>query len=635
MLYCPKLSFLNLLKLFFSSAQSMSVTSSIRFFLLNCILLLIPLTSFSQNPGYATLEFFKNKDSYLNSDTVKVAIKISIKEKFHINSFKVDDPDLIATSIVSESENFKLVNTYFPQDKKLKFEFSENEINVYEDEIIAGVSFLPLSNLQNGKYDLSISFTYQACDDKTCFPPKTINEKLDILISSESGKLTNSDIFGKIDFSKPSINASNEKSQERKLTENTRSDKPASEEDQVSNWIEEKGMFVSLILIFLGGLALNLTPCVYPLIPITVSFFGAQSSGSKSQSILMGIFYALGMSVTYSFLGVFAALTGSLLGTALQNPVVIIVIALILFALGTSMFGLFEIKVPQSLALMGNKNRSGYFGSVLMGLTVGFIAAPCIGPFVLSLLVYVGKIGNAFTGFLLFFVLSLGLGFPYIFLAASSSSISKLPRSGEWMEGVKIIFGLILFGMALNTLAPLFPDNVFNIIFPLYIILSGAYLILIDKKGYSSPVFSKIKYIIAIVAVIFGTWNLKPKEAESEVKWSVLNSLEAVDNSIKTGNKPVMIDFYADWCAQCKELDEYTYTDPEIVELSGRLNNIKIDLTKENSAITEKFDIKGLPVVIFMNQSGEEYKDLRVTGFLKPEDFKEKINSLQKYTSDK
>lgn len=587
---------------------------------------------YSQSAGYVDLIFFKDKIKYSAKDTVKIALMISIKESYHINSFKVDDPTLIETSISAASENFKLLNTFFPEDKKLKFEFSENEINVYEDEIIAGVNFIPSGTLQNGKYEIDLSFNYQACDDKSCYPPKTLSEKVQIIIDNDNaaGSFLNPEIFTKVDFSKPVKPVSSD----TKLTENTRSDSPATDEDQVSNWIEEKGMFVSLLLIFLGGLALNLTPCVYPLIPITVSYFGAQASGSKSQSILMGLFYALGMSVTYSFLGVFAALTGSLLGTALQNPIVIIAIALILFALGTSMFGLFEIKVPQSLALMGNKNRSGYFGSVLMGLTVGFIAAPCIGPFVLSLLVYVGKLGNPLTGFLLFFVLSMGLGLPYIFLAASSSSISKLPRSGEWMEGVKIIFGLILFGMALNTLAPLIPDNIFKIAFPLYIILSGVYLLLLDKKGLTSAVYTKIKFAIAVLAVIYGTWLTKPSNSETEVKWTNLTSLEAIESSVKNENKPVMIDFYADWCAQCKELDEYTYTDPDVVDLSGSLNNIKIDLTKENSSITDKYNIKGLPVVIFMNSKGEEYKDLRVTGFLKPDEFKEKINLLKKYTSE-
>ncbi|MCY7362200.1 MAG: thioredoxin family protein, partial [Ignavibacteria bacterium] len=530
---------------------------------------------------------------------------------------------------------FKLANIYFPADKKLKFEFSETELNVYEGDIIVGLTFLNSEKTDNGFYYIPFKFTYQACDDKVCYPPKTLTDSVKIKIDSEnlSKSEINSDVFKKINFSNPSVVANSNSESEKsntKLTENKRSDSPETNENQVSDWIKEKGLFVTLLLIFLGGLALNLTPCVYPLIPITVSFFGAQGMASKSQSILMGVFYALGMSVTYSALGVFAALTGSLLGNALQNPIVIIFIASILLALGLSMFGLFEIRVPQSLATMGNKNRSGYFGSLLMGLTVGFIAAPCIGPFVLSLLVYVGKLGNPLTGFIFFFVLSMGLGLPYIFLAASSSSISKLPRSGEWMEGVKIIFGLILFGMTLYTLLPLIPKDIFIYLFPAFIILSGLYLLFIDKKGITAVFYTKIKKFIAILAIIMGIWMLKPQSETGSVKWNMLTSVDEITKSINTENKPVMIDFYADWCAQCKELDEYTYTNPDIVSLSESLNNIKIDLTKENESITNKYNIKGLPVVIFLNSKGEEIKELRVTGFLKPDEFKKKIYILLK-----
>ncbi len=605
-------------------------------FFVFCFLVVYSLC-FSQNSEYVKLSVFSDKAKYSSSDTIKIALKISIKENYHINSFEVNDPSLIRTAITSASDKFKVINTFFPADKKLKFEFSNNELNVYEGDFTAGLTLMPLNNLPNGKYDLPVKMNYQACDTKACYPPKSISENVSIEIdnNSPSSKEINADIFKSINFSKPSNIVDKVASTKQTLKENERIDNSGSDEDQVSNLIEEKGVIAGIIFIFLGGLALNLTPCVYPLIPITVSFFGAQGSKSKSQSILMGLSYALGMSVTYSALGVFAALTGSLLGNALQNPAVIIIIALIMLALGTSMFGLFEIKVPQSLALMGNKNRSGYFGSLLMGLTVGFIAAPCIGPFVLSLLVYVGKLGNPVTGFLLFFILSMGLGLPYIFLSASSSSISKLPRSGEWMEGVKVIFGLILFGMALNTLAPLIPKNIFRIIFPLYIIFSGSYLILIDRKGRTAAGYSKVKYFIAIAAIVFGTWILKPSHSNDEVKWKMLTSVESIEQSINTENKPIMMDFYADWCAQCKELDEYTYTNPDVVELSKSLNTIKIDLTRENENITNKYNIKGLPVVVFMNNKGEEYKDLRVTGFLKPEEFKKKINSLQKYISQK
>lgn len=587
---------------------------------------------FPQNTEYLKLSAFSGKDKYSNTDTIKIALRISIGEKYHINSYKVEDPTLIKTTVTGNSDKFKLLNTYFPKDKKLKFEFSENEINVYENEITVGLTFLPVSKLEDGSYEIPLKFNFQACDDKVCYSPKTLSEIITVKIDKnvKSASEINAGIFKDINFSSPTTDIEKTELPNSALKENLRTESPENDEDQIGNLIQEKGWAAALIFIFLGGLALNLTPCVYPLIPITVSYFGAQGSGSKSQSILMGIFYSLGMSVTYSALGVFAALTGSLLGTALQNPIVIIVIALVMIALGTSMFGLFDIKVPQSLAMIGNKNRSGYFGSLLMGLTVGFIAAPCIGPFVLSLLVFVGKLGNPLTGFLLFFVLSMGLGLPYIFLSASSSSISKLPRSGEWMEGVKIIFGLILFGMALNTLSPLIPKDIFNIILPVYVILSGAYLILIDKKGLSSVVYTKIKNLIAVIAIVLGTLMLKPAEINESVNWKMLSSVESIDNSIKSENKPVMIDFYADWCAQCKELDEYTYTNSEIIEMSKSLNTIKVDLTKENESITDKYGIKGLPVVIFLDQSGTEYKDLRVTGFLKPEEFKKKINSLQK-----
>ncbi len=597
------------------------------------VLLLFVNNVFSQKSDYVTLSGYQDRESYSAGDTVKLALSIDIKQGYHINSYKVNDPTLIKTEVSTESGDFKLINAYFPADKKLKFEFSENEIDVYEGNITVGLKLITSASLLPGKFEIPVSIKYQACDDKVCYPPKDVSLTIPVTLSQSVGKLINPEHFKGIDFNSP---VSKETADSKtSLKENERTVSPTSSEDEVSNIIEEKGWLAAVLVIFLGGLALNLTPCVYPLIPITISFFGAQSSGSKLQSILMGIFYALGMSVTYSALGVFAALTGSLLGTALQNPLVIIVIALIMFALGTSMFGLFEIRVPQSLALAGNKNRSGYFGSVLMGLTVGFIAAPCIGPFVLSLLVFVGKLGNPVTGFLLFFVLSMGLGLPYVFLSASSSSLSKLPRSGEWMEGVKIVFGLILFGMALKTLSPLISNEIFKVIFPLYIIAAGAYLILIDRKGHTSVIYSKIKYFIAIFAIVMGTWMLKPAESAGEVQWKVMTSLESIEKSMASENKPVMIDFYADWCAQCKELDEYTYTNPDVIELSKSFNTIKVDLTKENEDITRRFNIKGLPVVAFMNSKGEEFADQRVTGFLKPEEFQKKMISVQKNLSSK
>jgi thiol:disulfide interchange protein DsbD len=603
------------------------------------VLILCSSFSLSQTTSeYVKISAQADKSAYRPGDTIKLAVIAEIIKPYHINSYKVSDPTLIPTSVKGLNENIITEGVSYPADKKLKFEFTESEINVYEGKIVIGLLAKASQNIAEGPVYFKYSFDFQACDDKVCYSPKSIKDSIQVVITKTGNDIVaaNSKLFDNLNFSESSQNfVKSEKVQENKLTENERPSESTKSGEESSDLITGQGMFSALLVIFLGGLALNLTPCVYPLIPITLSFFGAQTSGSKTQSILMGVFYALGMAVTYSTLGVIAALSGGILGTALQNPVVIIGIALIMAALGLSMFGLFEIRVPQKLALMGNTSRSGYLGSLLMGLTVGFIAAPCIGPFVLGLLVYVGKIGDPFTGFLLFFVLAMGLGLPYIFLAAYSSSISKLPRSGEWMIGVKIIFGLVLFGMTLNTLEPLIPKNVFAIIFPLYIILSGVYLLLIDKQGKNSAGYTTVKQIIAIAAVVAGTWLLKPHSETSEVKWTMMNSLESVTQSVKSEGKPVIIDFYADWCAQCKELDKYTYTDPEIVEMTKSFNNIKIDLTKENEAITSGFDIKGLPVVVFMGPDGKEFKELRVTGFLEPEEFKKRIESLEKNISAK
>lgn len=584
--------------------------------------LLLFSVNFSSAQEYLNLEVYPSKSSFTSESEIKIAVKIDINKPFHIYPYKVNDPAYIPTQISIDSDKFEIINSFFPEYQLYKFEFSETELWVYEGETIIGLTLKSTEKLNPGEYKIPVSVYYQPCDDEVCYRPQTETEELTIVISDTEGSATNEQIFSLIDFNSPTdLKSASD------LTENERISAPPSE-TQVSDFIAERGLFLSLFFIFLGGLALNLTPCVYPLIPITISYFGSQASGSKAQSILMGIFYALGMSVTYSALGLFAALSGSLLGTALQNPLVVLFVAAILVALGTSMFGAFEIRVPQKLALAGNKNRSGLFGSLVMGLLVGFIAAPCIGPFVLSLLVYVGQIGEPFLGFLLFFVLSLGLGLPYIFLAAFSSSLSKLPRSGEWMEGVKILFGLIMFGMAIYTMEPLFSKEVFAVVFPGYIILSGIYLLMFSKKGNSSQVFIKIKYIFAIAAIMVGTWGLKPEGAGERLEWKDLNSVSEIERSIESEDKPVMIDFHADWCAQCKELDQYTYTDSEIIDLSKSFNNIKIDLTRENKEITDKYEIRGLPVVLFTNSKGEEIRELRVTGFLNPEEFKKIMNSV-------
>jgi thioredoxin:protein disulfide reductase len=597
------------------------------------VLLLLFLTTLGYAQNYVTVTASATKKEFFVSENIRINVKADIQSGYHINANKVDDADLIPTTLTVEGNDIKLSKVSWPSSHKYKFSFSETELDVYEGSINIGLNLKARKDLKPGKYEISGVINYQACNDRACFAPKDAPFTVSITLKEDSVKVdtsktetkdtVKSDTTGQWNNKKDTTTKSN-------LTENKRDTSQTisttENKNQIAQYIEEKGLFVALLIIFGLGITLNLTPCVYPLIPITISYFGAQVSNSPGKKIIVALFYVLGMSVTYSVLGLVAALTGGVFGSLLQSPIVIGILVLIFIALAMSMFGLYEIKIPQSLASMGAKNRQGYIGTFVMGLTVGFIAAPCIGPLVLSLLVYVGQVGNPLLGFIMFFVLSMGLGLPYIFLAMFSSSITKLPRSGEWMESVKIIFGLMMLGLALYTAQPLMSVELYETIFPIFLILSGAYLILVDRKAINAVTYTRVKYVIAIAGIVWGASNLHFGEEQTvgagKYEWQMMQTQKQIDESIaKSKDKPTIIDFYADWCAQCKELDKYTYIDPKIIELSKKFNNIKVDLTKGDKEIEGRYKIQGLPVVSFIDKNGKEREDLRVTGFLKPDEF--------------
>jgi thiol:disulfide interchange protein DsbD len=184
----------------------------------------------------------------------------------------------------------------------------------------------------------------------------------------------------------------------------------------------------------------------------------------------------------------------------------------------------------------------------------------------------------------------------------------------------------MMIGLALYTAQPLMSVELYELIFPIFLVLSGAYLILIDRKAINAPTYTRIKYLIAIAVIVWGSMNLHFGEqtpvGTGKYEWQMLQTQTLIDGSIaKATDKPTVIDFYADWCAQCKELDKYTYIDPKVIELSKKFNNIKVDLTKGDKEIEGKFKIQGLPVVAFIDKNGKEMEDLRITGFLKADEF--------------
>lgn len=385
------------------------------------------------------------------------------------------------------------------------------------------------------------------------------------------------------------------------------------------------GIILTLLGVFAGGIALNLTPCVYPLIPVTVSYFGGRSGSGKGKLVIHGICYIIGIAVTNSLLGVFAALTGGLMGTLLQNPIVLVSVAAILLFFATSLFGFWEMRLPAGLTQAASKSYTGYFGSLFIGLTLGVVASACIGPFILGLLTWVGSLGSVFWGFLIFFTLSLGLGLPLFFLAIFSGLIDKLPRSGEWMLWVRKLMGWVLVGMAAYYVRAILPKTIEVFLLTAVALAAGLHLGWIDRTKAGSSTFEWFKTCAGVVGLVMATLLLSSWVMQGPgVAWHPYS--EAVLAEAKRLEKPLIIDFYADWCAPCRELDEITFHDPEVVKQTKRdFVMVKVDLTRKGNPGHERllrdYEVKGVPTVVFLDGQGKERRDLRVVDYLPADQF--------------
>ncbi len=389
---------------------------------------------------------------------------------------------------------------------------------------------------------------------------------------------------------------------------------------------------IAFLGIFLSGLALNLTPCVYPMFSVTVALFGGRNEKRLPVAFGKAFLYVAGMASMYSFLGVFAAVTGSFFGAIIQNQWILLAISLLMFILGLSMFGLYEFQVPSAaLNWIGGKRRAGNIGIFLSGLFVGIFAAPCIGPPIVALLTLVGELSNPLSGFLVFFVLALGLGLPYLILGTFSGLLTKLPKSGEWLVWIKKIFGVALLGLSLFYLVlSLYPDFL-PLVIPATFVTGGVYLGFLDQTGNKTSVFKIIKRLVGITAILAAALFFQSKPTVGVV-WEPY-TLEKI-SSAKQAGKPVVIDFYADWCIPCHELERYTYSNPQVIQALEPFVRLKVDATNPSTPKTmepvERFEVLGVPTVLFLDPKGREVPKARITGYASAAEFLKTIELVQK-----
>jgi len=538
----------------------------------------------------------------LSEGQIKSArITMTLPKHFHAyaDQFKILNiqPSSFQVGQLKLKPEVEFFDKYTKKNRKGLFESGEIELQIESPEKVT-------SKMEKLTFDLK----YQICSEQVCFLPKTQTITIDVNYAQM-----------KEVSEKPSMTMFSAGTIENQLSKN---------------------FYLTFLLVFLAGILTSFTPCIFPMIPITLSILGHDShEKSRTQNILRSIFYVLGIAVTYSSLGVLAALTGAIFGQALANKWVVLSMVGLFFLMALSMWGAFELQVPAFIRnRFGTGKSHGYVGAFFMGMVAGIVASPCVGPVLVSILSFVSTTQNAVLGFTLLFTYALGLGLIFIAIGASSQLLKKLPRSGPWMEFIKFALGLLMVCVALYYLKFVIPIEYWIMIlgltfmgisiwqgafhfqrkYPfrqaLFIIVFVASLTLtllsVFKREYVSPIFN----------------NKAENVTELLIKWTPYS--EAVIAQAKADNQPVILDFFAEWCAACHELEEKTYTHAEFIELSKQFKLVKIDATEDTAAvkqILEKYKIKGLPTVIFINKSGDILSELTFTQFLDWKDLKPKV----------
>jgi thiol:disulfide interchange protein DsbD len=408
----------------------------------------------------------------------------------------------------------------------------------------------------------------------------------------------------------------------------------------------EKGPFFAGVAAFLGGLLTAATPCVYPMIAITVSIFGAREATSRRQAMLLSASFVLGIVALFTPMVVGAALTGKLFGTFLSNKWVVLGLVIVFTTLASSMFGAFEMVLPDSLMQrLSAVGGVGYGGAFVLGLVSGLVAAPCTGPVLTGVLLWIGKTQNVALGSVVGATFALGLGLPFFLVGAFAVS---LPKGGKWMLGVKSFFGIVIlaYAMHLLTVFPAVrslarPDTAFRGIAAaagVVGLLLGAVHVDWNDGGVGTKVRKGLGVALAVVgpALVWTAWEL-PKEAQAATPGAVAltweHSEQEASARAKTEKRPLLVDFTADWCAACKEIAKETFSDPRVMAKAVAANfvAVKVDATNDEDpqvdAVKGKYKVVGLPTVVIFDSTGRERK--RFNEFVGPDSFLAAMESVQ------
>ncbi len=577
----------------------------------------VAVAQFSTSP-VVTVVSSASSDSVRAGQEVSLTIALIIAQGYHVNSHKPPDPALIPTDIsLQPPSGLTIAPWNFPPGVRKKFPFSSDELSVYEDTVRVSTTVSAAKNAQPGPVRLHGTVSFQPCTDQACFPPDQVGFAVELTVvqsAPETRGLTSRGAEPVSPGATQALELTGDEARAQRLL--------------------ARGLPYAMVAFFVLGLALNLTPCVYPVLPLTVSYFASRGTQRRGAALAAACVYVLGIALVFSALGLISGLAGRQWGFLFQSPWFVAIISLIILAMAASMFGAFEITVPSWLLTRLGGAREGIVGALLMGLTVGLVIAPCAAGIIIGLVGLVAKLGIVGTGALLFFVMGLGLGLPYLVLATFSQLLSRLPKAGMWMVWIRKLFGVLLVGVALYFVLPQAQRaaNMLAFFLGLLAMFGGLLLGFLDHHPGYTRAFKLGRAAFGLVAILLGAMLFRGAlhaggPAISWVKYEGQSLTE-----LASAGKPVFVEFYADWCAPCKQMERTTFRHPEVVARSRELVMVKVDCTAPGpaeQAVMRQFKVSGMPTLVFLEPDGRERTDLRAVGALDADELLARFAALQ------
>ncbi|HHJ80531.1 MAG TPA: protein-disulfide reductase DsbD [Candidatus Tenderia electrophaga] len=593
------------------------------------------LSSFGQKLGFGSRNqgpFIPPEQAFILSTEVDDAYHLSVRWDITDGYYLYRDKfsfELIDANGIS-IQAFEL-----PRGKE-KHDENFGLMEVFYNEIEAR---LPLQRDNTQATDITLQVKYQGCAEAGfCYPP--MKQLLTLSLPKATG---------------PAPTPANSNS-----NSNSNSNNFVSEQDKYANSLTQDSLLLSMLSFFGLGLLLTFTPCVLPMIPILSSIIAGQGSNMTTRrAFSLSLIYVLAMALTYTIAGVIAALFGSNLQAAFQNPWVLGSFSAVFVALALSMFGFYELQMPQAiqnrLTNLSNKQRGGsYVGVAIMGLLSALIVGPCIAAPLAGALIYIGQTGDALLGAAALFSLSMGMGAPLLLIGTSAGKF--MPKAGPWMNTIKAIFGVLLIGVAIWMLERIIPAAVGMALWGILLVICAVYLGAFERLQPEASGWRKLWKGVGIVTVIYGGMLLIGAASGSKdplqplvsvcsgddcgqttqqhgLVFKQIKGLDGLQQALQLAaaqNKTAMLDFYADWCISCVEMEKKTFSDPDV---QAALNNtilLQADVTlndDQDKELLETFGLFGPPSILFFDTSGQELPQFRLMGFLGADDFKAHIKA--------